>query len=135
MTTTLALPSETQVQKYKDQILERGGQIREVKGGIQVGFGNGLKTLIFKRLNGYTKFTFYENMPKKYAKLLGLEEPKEDITVICYNQPTIFTSRKSAREEVMNWIACSEGSERDRYLNVLFDLDEGKKVCTDDDKW
>jgi hypothetical protein len=53
------------------------------------------------------------------------------IRVVCYNQLEFWHSRERAmcfyREAIRN----SEGSEQERYLNILWDLEDGEMLCED----
>lgn len=53
------------------------------------------------------------------------------IKTVCYNVEREWASREEAIEFFKEGIICSEGSERDRYLNVLMNLLDGKDVATD----
>lgn len=53
------------------------------------------------------------------------------IVVKCYGKEEEYSSRKEAikfYKECADW---SDGCERERYLNVLLDLYDGKNYCTD----
>ena len=54
------------------------------------------------------------------------------VKVTCYGTTTEMT-RKAAIKEYRQAIRASEGSERDRYMNILMDLEDGKKECSDRD--
>lgn len=56
---------------------------------------------------------------------------KEAIKIICYGQEEIYTDRMKAMQFYMNCADNSEGAERERYLNILLDLMDGKSLCTD----
>lgn len=60
-----------------------------------------------------------------------MRKRKEAIKIICYGQEEIYTDRKKAMQFYMNCADNSEGSERERYINILFDLMDGKSLCTD----
>ena len=55
------------------------------------------------------------------------------VIVICYGKEEKWESRKEAIKYYKEGIACCEGSERDRYCNIYYDLVSGKDICTDDD--
>lgn len=57
------------------------------------------------------------------------------IKVICYDNIELWHSRKTAMEFFKDCIFNSEGAERDRYVNVYFDLEEGLDVCEDGASW
>lgn len=55
-------------------------------------------------------------------------------TITCYGKTTTYKERerkKQIREfrEAADW---SEGCERERYVNILFDLIDGRKHCKDE---
>lgn len=56
---------------------------------------------------------------------------KEAIKIICYGQEEIYTDRKKAIQFYRDCADHSEGAERERYVNILFDLMDGKSLCTD----
>lgn len=53
------------------------------------------------------------------------------VTTICYGQKRKWKSRVDAIEYFKCGIIESDGSERDRYVNVLIDLELMKDICTD----
>lgn len=56
------------------------------------------------------------------------------ITTVCYNQEEKWESREEAMEYFLEGMRNSEGSERERYTNIYFDLMDGKDYCTDE-RW
>lgn len=56
---------------------------------------------------------------------------KNKIEVICYGKSRFYEKRTDAIRFFKECADCSEGSERERYLNILMDLYEGKTKCTD----
>ena len=44
------------------------------------------------------------------------------VKVICYNQETVYENRQDAINEFKLAVASCEGSERERYQAILFDL-------------
>ena len=62
-----------------------------------------------------------------------MTKQKEIIKVICYGQEEIYTDRKKAMKFYRECADNSEGAERERYVNILFDLMDGKTLCTDSD--
>lgn len=61
------------------------------------------------------------------------EEPDNDIVEVhCYGSVRKM-ERSKAIEEFLTSIACSEGSEQERYCRILSDLRSGKKVASDGD--
>ena len=52
------------------------------------------------------------------------------VTIVCYDRTTKM-KRQDALKFYINCMACSEGAERDRYVNIYLDLLDGKKVCHD----
>ena len=58
----------------------------------------------------------------------------DEIKVYCYTkEPEIFTNRRDAIRKYKEGILCSEGSEKERYTNVLMDLLDGFNICWDGD--
>lgn len=54
------------------------------------------------------------------------------VVCFCYGDRHEFSSKKKAVEFFEDCMFNSEGSERDRYISILWQLKEGKKVCYDD---
>ena len=54
------------------------------------------------------------------------------VKVVCYGSAKMY-ERSQAIEEFLSAIACSEGSERDRYCRILSGLRSGLKEVTDGD--
>lgn len=63
-------------------------------------------------------------------KQLTKKQMQDFVTIICYGQPEIMR-RDDAIDKYYEGMMCCEGSERDRYCNIYFQLMEGKKVCVD----
>lgn len=55
----------------------------------------------------------------------------EKVTTICYGKSREWENREEAVRFYLNCMACSEGSEHERYSNVLMGLMYGDKICTD----
>ena len=53
------------------------------------------------------------------------------ITVTCYNKKHTFPTAAKAKKFFWECAECSEGAERDRYMNILIQLRRGKKECHD----
>lgn len=53
------------------------------------------------------------------------------IKIVCYNQVEFWSSRKKALEFYRKACRACEGSERDRYLNIVWDLEDNKDTCHD----
>lgn len=66
---------------------------------------------------------------KQIDKMMRLDK----VVTICYRQKRIWSSRDDAIKFYTEGVMMSEGSEKDRYMNVLLKLQAGKNVCTDDD--
>lgn len=49
----------------------------------------------------------------------------------CYNKEEVWNNRQTAIKFFISCIENSEGSERERYTNVLMDLLANKNYCTD----
>ena len=60
---------------------------------------------------------------------------KKDTKIICkcYGKEMEFNSRQEATDYFMQGLMCSEGSEQNRYANILSDLWCGRTYCTDDE--
>ena len=56
---------------------------------------------------------------------------KEDITTICYGQIDKWDSRVDAVKHFYECALCSEGSEKERYTNIMMDLMAGANLATD----
>lgn len=59
---------------------------------------------------------------------------KEEITTVCYGEEQKWKSRQEAIDFYINAMASSEGSERERYTEILLQLDSGLTYCTDEVK-
>ncbi len=55
------------------------------------------------------------------------------VKITCYGKTKEYT-RKQALKEFREAIRCCEGSERDRYVNIVCQLEDGETVCVDT-KW
>ena len=53
------------------------------------------------------------------------------VTLYLYGQPKRFNSKKAAKEFLMEGIMCSDGSEQERYVDCLMQLECGKTLCVD----
>ena len=53
------------------------------------------------------------------------------VICICYNKEHTFSSRKKAEAFFKDCAYNSEGAERDRYIEILMQLDEGRAICFD----
>lgn len=53
------------------------------------------------------------------------------ITTICYGQVDTWAKKEDAIKYFMEAADCSEGAERDRYMNIILDLLYGEEVATD----
>lgn len=54
-----------------------------------------------------------------------------ECVVICYNQAEVWQSRSLAAAFYAEGVRECDGSEAERYMNVLMDLMDGKAVCHD----
>lgn len=59
-------------------------------------------------------------------------EPKEVIEITCYGKTTTYTNRTQAKKFYSECFAWSEGCERERYANILYQLDEGLTKISDE---
>lgn len=57
---------------------------------------------------------------------------KDAVVVVCYNIADLWATRKAAMDFYTEGIYACEGSERDRYVNVVLDLKSGKDVARDE---
>jgi hypothetical protein len=55
---------------------------------------------------------------------------KDIVTITCYNQ-TETMERSKAIKKYLEAMRNSEGSERERYENIYFDLIDGETNCSD----
>ncbi|MBO7462004.1 MAG: hypothetical protein J6T96_05365 [Bacteroidales bacterium] len=55
-----------------------------------------------------------------------------EIKTVCYGETKIWNSRQDAINFFADGIVCSEGSERERYVNIYCKLLEGETYCTDE---
>lgn len=53
------------------------------------------------------------------------------VKTVCYGEERVFDDRQEAVDFYENCLLNSEGSERERYLEILIDLRSGKAVCRD----
>lgn len=61
------------------------------------------------------------------------EEPSRLVTTVCYGQKQIWNSRDEAEDFFQRAVISSEGSERNRYVNILVQLRLGLDTCTDEE--
>ncbi len=62
---------------------------------------------------------------------LSKSKLSERVTITCYNQTETMT-RREALELYYDAMRNTEGSERERYESIFFQLMDGENVCTDD---
>lgn len=55
----------------------------------------------------------------------------DKVITICYHERKVWESREQAKEFYVQAMVSSEGSERERYYNILCDLMLGFTVCRD----
>lgn len=55
----------------------------------------------------------------------------DSVKVVCYGQEKIWDSREEATQFYFEATASSEGSERNRYINIYLQLQAGNQVCID----
>lgn len=53
------------------------------------------------------------------------------VKTICYGKERTFDDRQEAVDFYENCVMNSEGSERERYVEILIDLRSGKTICSD----
>mgnify|MGYP007013864716 CR=1 FL=1 len=56
---------------------------------------------------------------------------KDIVKIICYRRESEMERQDAIREFTEGVMVCN-GSERDRYMNILLDLMAGMKVCRDE---
>lgn len=57
----------------------------------------------------------------------------EEVTITCYGETKIWDDRIDALHFYKQGVAASEGCERERYMRIVLQLMEGRKVCTDEE--
>ena len=57
----------------------------------------------------------------------------EGVTIKCYGETKIWEDRIDALRFYKQGVAASEGCERERYMRIVIQLMEGRKVCTDEE--
>lgn len=57
----------------------------------------------------------------------------DSVKVICYGKEEMWDTRKEAADFYMKAIACSEGSECERYTKIYTELLMGLSTCTDEE--
>ena len=55
-----------------------------------------------------------------------------NVTTVCYGEKTEWESREQAKKFFLRAMYGSEGSEQDRYTNILVKLQMGMDYCTGD---
>ena len=74
--------------------------------------------------------------PYKYNYAAELQNArrfyKDAVVVVCYNKAELWGSRRDARNFYSEGIRYSEGAERDRYVNIICDLEDGRDVALDE---
>lgn len=63
--------------------------------------------------------------------IINEDDVKEQITVLCSGEETVWDSRKNATDYYLEAMSYCEGAERDRYTNIYLQLCEGRTYCTD----
>ncbi len=58
----------------------------------------------------------------------------EEITVTCYGEKEVWTSREEAKKFYLLAMAGSEGSEHERYSNIYMQLCLGLTECSDEEE-
>ncbi len=59
------------------------------------------------------------------------KKSKEDITTICYGHIDKWEDRAEAVKYFFECASCSEGAEKERYVNIMMDLMAGANLATD----
>ena len=55
----------------------------------------------------------------------------DDVVTVCYGERKEWDTREEAIRFFKEGMACSEGSERERYTNIVLALEAGEKEATD----
>lgn len=58
----------------------------------------------------------------------------EKVTITCYGETKIWEDRSDALRFYKQGAESSDGCERQRYMNIVLQLMEGRKICTDNEK-
>lgn len=53
------------------------------------------------------------------------------VTTICYGKKKEWATRKEATKFFTECALWSDGSEKERYMNILLELSIGNDICTD----
>lgn len=56
---------------------------------------------------------------------------KDSVKTICRGEERKWESREQAKEFFRRVAIMAEGHERQRYINILVQLEKGKRVCSD----
>ena len=66
----------------------------------------------------------------------GVDKVKkiDAIKTICYGQEKLFDSKREALDFYFEAASASEGAERERYENIIHQLNAGKTYCLDSEK-
>ena len=58
----------------------------------------------------------------------------EEVTITCYGETKTWEDRSDALHFYKRGADASEGCERERYMRIIPQLMEGRKVCTDEEE-
>ena len=73
-----------------------------------------------------------KEIEKLYNEMMGATNVDDDIvTITCYGKKETRT-RSDALAFYKDCMRACEGSERDRYCNIVMDLEDGKTECSDE---
>ena len=56
------------------------------------------------------------------------------VSVLCYGKMREFKSIKEAKDFYLECYLCSEGAEKERYAEILYQILDGKKIVYDDEQ-
>lgn len=56
----------------------------------------------------------------------------DEVIVKCYGKENTWKTRQAAINFFLDGIACSDGCERDRYVNIYLQLTNNYKYCSDE---
>lgn len=59
---------------------------------------------------------------------------EDKVVVLCYGQRETWKTRQDALRFYKECAEMTEGSERERYVNIVFDLMDNKSFCSDGDE-
>lgn len=58
---------------------------------------------------------------------------KSWVVVWCYRRPEIWKKSSAAKDFYLEGMSACEGSEQERYSNIFIDLNNGYRICSDEE--